>query len=253
MPTLDLTRPRGTADAALGAEAARLERAFGTRHPAEILKAVLVDLFPGKAALVTSFGADSAVLLHLVAGIDPAAPVVFIDTLRHFPATLAYRDLLVARLGLTGLVTVAPTPAEVSVSDPVLALAERDPDACCGFRKVVPLARALQPFRAAITGRKRHQAATRAGLAVFEAEEGRIKVNPLAAWDARDLAAYARAHGLPAHPLVAQGYPSIGCAPCTSPVAAGEDPRAGRWRGTAKIECGLHKPAGTLTDLRTGH
>lgn len=253
MPTLDLARPRPTTDTVLGAEAARLERAYGAGHPADILKTVLVDLFPGKAALVTSFGADSAVLLHLVAGIDASVPVIFIDTARHFPATLAYRDLLVAQLGLTGLVTVGPTADEVRANDPVLALAERDADACCAFRKVVPLGRALEPFAAAITGRKRHQAATRAGLAVFEAEDGRIKINPLAAWDGADLAAYARAHGLPPHPLVAEGYPSIGCAPCTSPVAAGEDARAGRWRGTGKIECGIHQPASVIPDLRTGH
>lgn len=253
MPRLDLTRGRQDLDGTLAAKAAGLDHAYGARHPAEILTAVLVELFPARAALITSFGADSAVLLHLAASIDPAVPVIFVDTGRHFSQTLAYRDRLVARLGLTDVRSVGPTDDDVAAHDPVLALAERDPDACCGFRKVSPLARALQPFAASISGRKRHQAATRTGLSVFEAEDGRIKINPLAAWEAADLAAYARAHDLPAHPLVAEGYPSIGCAPCTSRVEAGEDARAGRWRNFSKIECGIHRPAKAPVAARTGN
>ncbi|QCI65014.1 phosphoadenylyl-sulfate reductase [Phreatobacter stygius] len=252
MLTLDLTRRRQATDEALAAKAALLDRIHGNRHPAEILTIALVDEFPGRTALVTSFGADSAVLLHLAASVDPSIPVIFVDTGRHFAETLAYRDRLVGRLGLTDLRSIGPTDAEVAAHDPVLALAERDPDACCGFRKVGPLVRALQPFAASISGRKRHQAATRTGLAVFEAEDGQIKINPLAAWNAADIAAYARAHDLPAHPLVADGYPSIGCAPCTSRVEAGEDLRAGRWRGSSKIECGIHQPARALAATRTG-
>ncbi|MGL4288115.1 MAG: phosphoadenylyl-sulfate reductase [Phreatobacter sp.] len=252
MPMLDLARGRLETDEALVAQAAGLDRAYGAKHPAEILAVALVELFPGRAALVTSFGADSAVLLHLAAAVDPAVPVIFVDTSRHFPQTLAYRDRLAAHLGLTDIRNVGPTDDEIAANDPVLVMAERDPDACCGFRKVTPLARALRPFAASISGRKRHQAATRAGLSVFEAEGGLIKVNPLAAWAAADLAAYARAHDLPAHPLVKEGYPSIGCAPCTSPVAAGEDARAGRWRNSGKIECGIHRPAEAPAAARTG-
>lgn len=234
-------------------EAAALEIAHGQAEPRAILRLAIADLFAGRIAVVSSFGADSAVLLHMAASIDRHLPVIFGDSLRHFPETLAYRDLLVERLGLTDVRVAAPTPAEIAARDPWLALAEQDPDACCAVRKVAPMERALDPFDAWISGRKRFQAATRAHLPVFEADGARIKVNPLAAWDAGRIAAYSAAHGLPAHPLVAAGYASIGCAPCTSPVAAGEDARAGRWRGLAKTECGLHRPPHAAAAASTGH
>jgi phosphoadenosine phosphosulfate reductase len=242
MPTLDLTRARPAPVAALSAEAAELERLHGDREPAALVELALSDLFAGRIALVSSFGAESAVLLHMAAEIDRHVPVVFVDTGRHFRETLAYRDALVARLGLTDIRSVGPSAEEVRAKDPWLALAEQDADACCGFRKVAPLARALESFAAWMSGRKRYQAATRDGLDVFEAEGVHIKVNPLAAWDAAKIAAYASAHDLPPHPLVAEGYASIGCAPCTSRVAVDEDARAGRWRGTTKTECGIHRP-----------
>lgn len=235
------------------ARAGLLEQAHGQASPPDVLRLAIRDLFPGRIALVSSFGAESAVLLHLAAGIDRHLPVIFGDSRRHFPETLAYRDLLVERLGLTDVRVAAPTPAETALRDPFLALAEQDADACCAFRKVAPMEHALGPFDAWISGRKRSQAATRANLPVFEAEGGRIKVNPLAAWDAARIAAYAAEHDLPAHPLVAAGYASIGCAPCTSPVATGEDARAGRWRDLDKTECGLHRPAHALAAPSTGH
>jgi phosphoadenosine phosphosulfate reductase len=220
---------------------ARLQGCYAEASAVEILAAAL-HAFPGRIAIVSSFGADSAVLLHQAATIDRSIPVLFVDTGRHFPETLAYRDALAERLGLTGLRSVGPLVREVETLDPEQTRAVWDPDGCCAFRKVAPLARALVDFDAWISGRKRFQAATRAGLPVFEIEGTHTKVNPLARWGADDLAAYAQAHDLPQHPLIALGYLSIGCAPCTSPVVEGETLRAGRWRGLEKTECGIHRP-----------
>ncbi|MDQ0395051.1 phosphoadenylyl-sulfate reductase [Labrys monachus] len=207
---------------------------------AQTLLRVALSQFKGGIALVSSFGAESAVLLHMVAEIDAATPVIFLDTGRLFAQTLLYRNELARRLGLTDLRTAHPRAALVAQEDPDRLLAYRDPDMCCWIRKVDPLDTALEPFAAWITGRKRHQAATRSSLLPFEAEAGKIKVNPLADWSAADVANYLTRHDLPPHPLVADGYPSIGCAPCTSRVASGEDARAGRWRGKSKVECGIH-------------
>lgn len=218
---------------------ARLNAAHGDRPAREIVARAL-DLFGRRIALVSSFGADSAVLLHLAASVDRAIPVVFVDTGRLFPETLAHRDRLIETLGLADVRTVGPDPAKLANADPYKALWMSDPDACCRIRKTEPLARALAGFDAWFTGRKRFQAATRAAIPVFEADGARTKVNPLAGWTSADLKAYAAEQGLPAHPLVAEGYPSIGCVPCTSKVAAGEDERAGRWRGLDKTECGIH-------------
>ncbi|WP_296523755.1 phosphoadenylyl-sulfate reductase [Rhodoplanes sp.] len=199
--------------------------------------------FAGHIALVSSFGADSAVLLHMVAAVDKAAPVLFVDTLRLFPETLAYRDRLITHLRLSNVQTVGPGAEAVARHDPAATLAETDPDACCAFRKVTPLDDALSPFDAWITGRRRTQAETRADLPAAEWDGTRVKINPLAAWTDEHVATYRRAHDLPEHPLAALGFPSIGCWPCTSPVAPSENPRAGRWRGSAKTECGIHRPA----------
>jgi phosphoadenosine phosphosulfate reductase len=239
------------APAGLIAKAAALEAAHGDKPTDRLLEAVLADKVAGEIAIVSSFGAESAVLLHLAASVERAVPVIFIDTRRLFAETLAYRDTLIARLGLTDVRTIGPTAAEEGWRDPRGALFAIDPDQCCHFRKVEPLARALTPFTAWITGRKRHQAATRAAIATFEADAAHIKINPLAAWTAQQIASYAQAHDLPAHPLVARGYPSIGCMPCTTPVAAGEDARAGRWRDQDKTECGIHFADGAVA--RGGH
>jgi phosphoadenosine phosphosulfate reductase len=157
-----------------------------------------------------------------------------------FQETLDYQQELAARLGLTNLRNLRPDPADLARVDPGDTLHRRDTDACCDIRKVRPLERALARWPVTILGRKRFQAATRAQVEVFEAHDDRLRINPLAGWSAQDIRDYMTAHGLPAHPLVARGYPSIGCAPCTTPVRPGEDPRAGRWRGTDKLECGIH-------------
>jgi phosphoadenosine phosphosulfate reductase len=206
-----------------------------------LLRRVLVDRCVGRVALVSSFGAESAVLLHLVASIDRATPVIVLDTGKLFAATIAYRDRLARDLGLTNLRVARPDPAMLARRDADGALWSREPDLCCWTRKVEPLDEALAGFDAWITGRKRYQAKTREALPMIEeAEEGRRKVNPLARWDAADLAAYAAEHALPPHPLVQSGYRSIGCEPCTRPTRVGEDPRAGRWTGIGKVECGIH-------------
>jgi phosphoadenosine phosphosulfate reductase len=226
---------------------AALQHRHADAPAAGILAVALRQAFPGRIAVVSSFGAESAVLLHLVASIDPSTPVLFVDTGRHFPETLAYRDALTVRLGLRDVRSIGPTAAEIAVLDPDTTRAAWDPDGCCAFRKVAPLVRALSPFDAWISGRKRFQAIARAGLPAFEIDGAHIKVNPLARWDAAALAAYAAAHALPPHPLVARGYLSISCAACTTIVGPDEDPRAGRWRGFEKTECGIHRPTANPT------
>lgn len=227
---------------ALAHKAAVLNQRFAGLPATDMLRAAIDELFPGRIALVSSFGADAAVLLHLVAQVDPATPVLFIDTGKLFDETLAYRAQLTAQLGLTDLRVLRPDPALLEAKDASGTLWFRDADACCAIRKVEPLQRGLKPFDAWINGRKRFQAQSRAALPLVEAVDGRLKFNPLAGWTAAELTDYVSRHALPAHPLVAQGYFSIGCAPCTQPVVPGEDARAGRWRGHDKVECGLHMP-----------
>ena len=224
------------------------------RHP-DSAEAILCDAlarFSGRIALVSSFGGESAVLLHMVAGIDRATPVIFLDTGKLFPETLAYRDQLVAQLGLLDVRSARRDAALMEKLDPAGTLWREDADLCCWQRKVEPLDAALEGFDAWITGRKRHQAATRRLLPVVErGEDGRTKINPLASWNAAQTDDYFVAHDLPRHPLQAQGYASIGCTTCTRAVRPGEDPRAGRWAGTGKIECGIHLgPEATPTECR---
>lgn len=236
--------PDAVAASPLAVEAAALDARYGEPSATELLRLAIADEVAGPVAVVSSFGADSAVLLHLAASIDRAVPVVFIDTGRLFRETLVYRDELAARLGLTDVRTVGPTSQEAETRDPRGALFATDPNSCCGFRKVAPLTEALVPFAAWITGRKRHQTATRSALRVFETDGRHIKINPLAAWSPQDIVDYASAHDLPAHPLIARGYASIGCTPCTTIVEESEDARAGRWRGIGKTECGIHLMTG---------
>ena len=190
-------------------------------------------------ALVSSFGAQSVALLHLAATVRPDVQVIFIDTMLLFPETLTYQREVARTLGLR---RVQVLRADTQAADPDNTLHQRDPDACCDLRKTRVLDAALRGFDGWITGRKRYQSGQRAALPAFEHEAatGRIKVNPLAHWSSADVTEYMTENGLPRHPLVARGYPSIGCAPCTTPVAEGEDPRAGRWRNTDKTECGIH-------------
>jgi phosphoadenosine phosphosulfate reductase len=226
------------------AEAVRLNRLYRGTETIDMLSSVLRDGLAGDVAVVSSFGAESAVLLHLVSRIDPGIPVLFLETGKHFPETLAYRDLLIERLGLTNVINLTPDPEELTKKDETGLRWSYDPDGCCEIRKVKPLAKAIGAFDATITGRKSFQSATRANLPRFEIDtsdaHGRLKINPLIDWSAEDLAAYIAEHDLPPHPLVAEGYPSIGCSPCTTKVAPGEDPRSGRWKGWDKVECGIH-------------
>lgn len=219
-----------------------LNRQFGDAPAARIVEAVIEGEFSGRIALVSSFGAESAVLLHLAAAVDPAVPVIFLETGKLFPETLEYRDRLIDRLGLADVRSLRPAAADLADHDPNGRLWAADPDRCCFLRKVLPLHQALQGFDAWFTGRKRHHGGDRADLPVFEAEDGRIKVNPLAHWSHERVQAYLDKHGLPRHPLENE-FPSIGCVPCTAPAGAEEGVRAGRWRGLEKTECGIHGPA----------
>jgi phosphoadenosine phosphosulfate reductase len=206
-----------------------------------VLEETITGRFAGKIALVSSFGTESAILLHMIADIDRATPVIFLDTGKLFPETLAYRDALVARLGLTDVRSVRPSGAQLAAFDPDGKLWQKDVDLCCAIRKTNPLDEALEGFGAWITGRKRAQGGGRASLAMVEAgPDGRTTVNPLAYWDDADIDAYFERHDLPRHPLQAEGYTSIGCATCTMRPRPGEDKRSGRWAGLEKTECGIH-------------
>jgi phosphoadenosine phosphosulfate reductase len=205
-----------------------------------ILRAAIVREWPGELTYVSSFGAESAVMLALIADVDPGLPILFIDTGMHFPQTLDYRDDLIERLGLTGVRTLHPDDGERRAEDPKSVLWKANADACCALRKVRPLEPALGGFSAWITGRKRFHGGARVNLPVFEHADGRFKVNPLANWAQSDVDLFLEQRDLPRHPLVAQGYPSIGCWPCTQPADDPDNPRAGRWAGLKKTECGLH-------------
>ena len=228
-------------DDTLSTRAANLNAAYDGADAREILRRAIREDFPGRIAVVSSFGAESAVLLDLVAEIDPAVPVVFLDTGKLFWETRNYRDVLAARLGLTDLRTVEPNWFDLAKHDPDGTLNRTDPDKCCEIRKVRPLDEALAGFDAWITGRKQFQSLSRAALPIAEAEAGRIKVNPLARWTKVEVSARFVERDLPYHPLVAAGYPSIGCQPCTGLVRDGEPDRAGRWAGLDKTECGIHR------------
>ena len=206
-----------------------------------VLRQAATDLLPGNLAIVSSFGADSAVLLHMVAQVDPSLPVFFLETGKHFPETLEYVETLKRHLGLRNVTALLPDLADLARFDPNGDLWETDPDSCCHIRKTEPLDAAVAGFGGWVTGRKRYQTVERGVLPHFElTADDRIKVNPLAYFSDADVNAYKVAHGLPEHPLFDRGYKSIGCATCTTIVAAGEDPRAGRWRGLNKKECGIH-------------
>lgn len=206
-----------------------------------LLTAMITEEFPGRIALVSSFGAEAAILLHMVSEIDAATPVIFLDTEKLFGETLRYRNQLVGLLGLTDVRSIKPDARQVEAVDPDGVLWYANPDMCCYVRKVEPLRRAIVGFDAQITGRKRYHGGERSGLPLVECDdEGRIKLNPLAGWDRDRIEAYFSRHDLPRHPLEADGFLSIGCMPCTDRVKPGESPRAGRWRDLEKTECGIH-------------
>ncbi|WP_420968563.1 phosphoadenylyl-sulfate reductase [Bradyrhizobium sp. B120] len=217
-----------------------LDRALRKASPAEVIAAALQTVGREKLALVSSFGTESAALLKVMADVDPAIPVVFLDTGWLFEETLAYRDTLIKTLGLTDVRSIKPDEQALSRLDPDRELWFSDPDACCRIRKVEPLARALKPFAGWINGRKRFQGGARADIAVVEDDGVRLKFNPFANVSREEIEAIYTLGGLPPHPLVASGYQSVGCMPCSSRAAAGEDARDGRWRGRAKTECGIH-------------
>lgn len=219
--------------------APRLDAELRHAHPRTVLEAA-VETFGDRLALVSSFGAESAVLLHLASKVKPDIPVLFLDTGMLFGQTLDYRRNLAAHLGLTDVRDLRPHYQDLATVDPEAKLWQTDTDACCNLRKVVPLDLALADFDAWITGRKRFHGGARLSLPVVEQAERHVKFNPLANWTKADLDAYAAEHQLPAHPLVAQGFPSIGCWPCTQAVEEGQDVRAGRWAGSQKTECGIH-------------
>jgi phosphoadenosine phosphosulfate reductase len=220
--------------------ATALDRALRAASPAEVIAAALQTLGREKLALVSSFGTESAALLKVMADVDPSIPVIFLDTGWLFEETLAYRDTLIERLGLTDVRSIKPPEDTLSRDDPERELWFTDPDACCRIRKVEPLARALKPFAGWINGRKRFQSRTRADIPVVEDDGTRLKFNPFAHVSRDEIEAIYRLGKLPPHPLVASGYLSVGCMPCSSRTAPGEDARDGRWRGRAKTECGIH-------------
>lgn len=224
----------------LAARSRRLAMRFSCSRAEEILSFAIEQEFAGRIALVSSFGAESAVLLHLAAQIKKDIPVIFLDTGKHFAQTLSYRRSLARKLGLTNLRDMEPDRELLAKHDREGSLWRADPDKCCDLRKVEPLKRALDGFDAWITGRKQMHGAGRINLPAFEASTSHIKVNPLIRWSKAEIDNYMAENNLPAHPLISQGYPSIGCWPCTHPVAHGGDPRAGRWRGLSKTECGIH-------------
>jgi phosphoadenosine phosphosulfate reductase len=217
----------------------RLDAELRRAHPKAIIAKAL-EIFGDELALVSSFGAESAVLLHMASEVSRDIPVLFLDTGMLFGQTLDYRQQLAAKLKLTDVRDLRPRFEDLAIGDPNTDLWKTDTDACCHIRKVLPLDAALSGFSAWITGRKRFHGGDRMRLPVVEEADGKLKFNPLANWGKAELEAYAKAHNLPEHPLVQFGYPSIGCWPCTSPVEEGGDARSGRWAGSQKTECGIH-------------
>jgi phosphoadenosine phosphosulfate reductase len=220
--------------------AEELDRALRNAPPAEVVATALQTVGREHLALVSSFGTESAALLKVMADVDPAIPVIFLDTGWLFEETLAYRDTLIATLGLRDVRSIKPLEETLSREDPDRELWFSDPDTCCRIRKVEPLKRALAPFSAWINGRKRFQGGLRAAIPVVEEDGSRLKFNPFANISREEIEAIYQLAKLPPHPLAASGYLSVGCMPCTSRTWPDEDVRAGRWRGRAKTECGIH-------------
>ncbi len=227
-------------DRRAGTHAAALATRYRGLEGTDLLRPLIESEFKGRIAVVSSFGAEAAVLLSLVAEIDASVPVIFLETGRHFGETLGYRDALADHLGLEDVRSTAPDPYDIARIDPDGMLFRESPAACCHLRKVIPLRRALSGFEAWITGRKRFQGDTREDLPTIEPADGRVKINPLAHWSKARIDEVFAARGLPRHPLEAEGYPSIGCMSCTARVAPGADPRSGRWAESGRTECGIH-------------
>ena len=217
-----------------------LDRALRGASPAQVIARALQTVGREHLAVVSSFGTESAALLKVMTEVDAAIPVIFLDTGWLFEETLAYRDTLIETLGLRDVRSIKPQDETLSREDPDRELWFSNPDACCRIRKVEPLARALAPFTAWINGRKRFQGGLRAAIPVVEQDGGRLKFNPFVDISREEIEAIYRLSNLPPHPLASSGYLSVGCMPCTSRTSPDEDARAGRWRGRAKTECGIH-------------
>ena len=228
------------ASPAIPHSAQTLEHTLRDASPAQVIETALKTVGREQLALVSSFGTESAALLKVMADVDPAIPVIFLDTGWLFEETLAYRDTLIATLGLRDVRSIKPLEEALSRQDPDRELWFSDPDACCRIRKVEPLARALKPFSAWINGRKRFQGGVRVDIPVVEQDGARLKFNPFANVSREEIEAIYAAAKLPPHPMLAKGFLSVGCMPCTSRSEAGEDARDGRWRGRGKTECGIH-------------
>ena len=226
--------------ASAAAQVEWLNRRWADAPAERIVADAIEQVFKGRIAVVSSFGAEAAVLLHLVAAVDKTTPILFLDTGKHFLETLTYRDILVGRFGFTDARSLEPAPADLAREDAAGDLWSKNPDRCCHLRKVIPLDQALSEFDSWITGRKRYQTSQRAALPFAELSDGKIKVNPLAQWSEAEVNAAFKAFKLPRHPLFDEGFASIGCAPCTRRILEGEDSRAGRWSGSEKTECGIH-------------
>src|SRR3569623_2020784 len=226
-------------------DAVAMERRFAGVATGDMLGELLTGELKGRVATVSSFGAESAVLLHMISQIDRDIPVIFLNTQKLFGETLAYRDELSERLGLTDLRVFRPDPRILADKDANGLRWSYDPDGCCDLRKVQPLRRALAPFAAWISGRKGFQAGTRKAMPRFEEDDGRLKLNPLADWDKARLDAWFEEHKLPRHPQEGHGSQSIGCAPSTSKVLHGEAPRAGRSTRWEKLQKSIQVPQKT--------
>ena len=236
----DHTDPTSASDA-LKARLEVLRARYAGLNAEELLRAAIKDEFPGRITTVSSFGSESVVLLHLISQIDPSVPVIFLNTGKLFGETLRYRDRLQDKLGLTDIRSLRPHPDDERALDTDGTLWSRDPNSCCNFRKVLPLRRAIAGFEAEITGRKRFQTLARTGMAPIELNGTRFVINPLWNWSLDDLKQHILKHDLPRHPLVDDGFLSIGCMPCTQRVKDGESYRSGRWAGSDKDECGIHE------------
>ncbi len=218
----------------------RLNEEFELKSPHEII-AWAVETFWPDIAMSCSFQTQSLPLLHIVWQVAPQLPIIFLDTGYHFPETLAFRDRIVREWGLNLRVVRASLSRDEFARQYGDMLYRRDPDLCCYINKVEPMERVMERLRAWISGIRRDQSPARANTQVLErTPQGVIRVHPIATWTRQDIWRYLREHNLPEHPLLARGYLSIGCAPCTRPVFDGEDERAGRWAGQQKTECGLH-------------
>jgi len=231
----------------LATRAEALQHRYQDADAGGLLRGLIETEFPGRIAVLSSFGAESALLLAVVAEIDPAIPVIFLDTGKIFPETIAYIAAVEARLGLTNVRRIGPNATKLAARDPDGTLWQFDPDACCSLRKVEPMLAHLDGVDALISGRKRYHGALRHFIPRIEAGDAVVKIDPIADWSRERVAAEFTLRGLPRHPLESLGYPSIGCVPCTAPVGPGQDMRAGRWAGTAKTECGIHTPRQAAT------